>query len=103
MTPTFVPETFERVMGCTAAELLSWLPRALPSATLSIDTAASVCTAAVSGEALRLDWEHLASTRIALLNIPRLSVRFIYTGLPRMSAARCKSDLTSKRIVAAAK
>ena len=35
MTPTHVPEQFDRTMGCTAAELISWLPRSLPDAQLA--------------------------------------------------------------------
>jgi hypothetical protein len=80
MTPTFVPETFERVMGCTASELQSWLPRALPGASLAIDARAASCTARWPGGVLKLDWEPRPSRRIALLEIPCLAVRFSYGG-----------------------
>lgn len=81
MTPIFVPESFERVMGCTAADLLSWLPRALPSAILTIDAVNSVCTAMLADGSMQLTWTFLPATRIAMLEIPRLNVRFVYTGL----------------------
>lgn len=81
MTPSFVPEDFERVMGCTAADLLSWLPRALPSAGLLVDAVNGHCSATLPEGALRLTWTPLAPRRIALLEIPRLSVGFSYTGL----------------------
>jgi hypothetical protein len=39
MTPTHVPEQFARTMGCTPAELISWLPRSLPDAQLTVEAA----------------------------------------------------------------
>lgn len=81
MTPSFVPEHFDRVMGCTSADLLSWLPRALPWASLALDAARSTCTATLPEGSLLLTWTPLPATRIALLVIPRLNVRFDYTGL----------------------
>lgn len=81
MTPRLVPEQFERVMGCTKADLLSWLPRALPSASLTVDAAQSTCTATLPEGHLQLTWLTLPPTRIALLVIPRLNVSFAYKGL----------------------
>lgn len=81
MTPSFVPEDFERVMGCTVADLLSWLPRALPSASLLLDATKRRCSATLPEGSLRLTWTLLEPRRIALLEIPRLSVGFSYTGL----------------------
>lgn len=81
MTPDFVPESFERVMGCTAADLLSWLPRALPSAELTVDAVGSTCRALLADGTLQLTWTLLPATRIAMLEIPRLNVRFVYAGL----------------------
>lgn len=76
MTPSFVPEKFERVMGCTPADLLSWLPRALPTADLTIDTVHAICTAILPDGVLKMQWTSLPDARIALLTIPRLSVCF---------------------------
>lgn len=81
MTPSFVPENFERIMGCTASELVSWLPRALPTATLTIDADTASCTAVLPDGALKLRWSALPDARIALLTIPRLSVNFEYSTL----------------------
>jgi len=80
MTPSFVAERFERVMGCTSADLISRLPSAIPSAIVSIDAAQSGCTATLPEGSLRLTWSVLSPLRIALLEIPRLSVSFAYAG-----------------------
>lgn len=81
MTPTFVPETFERVMGCTAAELLAWLPRALPDARLQTDEAGQRNVATWPQGRMELSWQTLPPRRIALLEIPQLAVRFTYVEL----------------------
>ncbi len=81
MTPLLVLKNFERVMGCTIADLVSWLPRALPSAVLSIDAINSCCTAMLSEGSLRLTWKPLPAIRIARLEIPRLNVNFVCAGL----------------------
>lgn len=81
MTPTFVPETFERVMGCTAAELLAWLPRALPDAHLQTDDAGQRHVATWTQGRLELSWQILPPRRIALLEIPQLAVSFTYADL----------------------
>lgn len=56
MTTSFVPENFERVMGCTRADLLSWLPRVLPTATLTLDADNANSTALLTDGALKLRW-----------------------------------------------
>lgn len=81
MTPSLVPDRFERVMACTTADLLSWLPRALHPAVLTVDTLNSACTATLAEGSLQLTWMILPATRIGMLEIPRLKVRFVYTGL----------------------
>lgn len=99
MTPTFVPPTFERVMGCTAAELVSWLPRALPDAELATDVAAQRHVATWAIGSLELRWTTLPPRRIALLEIPQLQVHFAYHGLDdaaRYSAQKC-FDLQTHR------
>ena len=68
-------------MGCTATDLLSWLPGSLPGHTLSIDAAGSACTLTLAQGSLRLTWAPLAPLRIALLEIPRLQVCFVYSGV----------------------
>lgn len=81
MTPTFVPEAFERVMGCTETELVSWLPRALPDAALTLDRPAGHSVAIWASGSLELRWHTLPPRRIALLEIPQLQVRFVYRNL----------------------
>lgn len=76
MTPSFVPESFVRVMGCTAQELVAQLPGALPNAALTFDTDGSSCAAVVNEGHLRPDWKTLEPTQVGLLVIPRLSVSF---------------------------
>lgn len=99
MTPTFVPETFERVMGCTSAELLSWLPRALPDAQLQTDGAGQRNVATWPQGRMELSWQPLPPRRIALLEIPQLVVRFTYADLAdaeRYRIQRC-FDLQTHR------
>lgn len=67
-------------MGCTAAELQGWLPRALPGASLAIDARAGTCKATWMEGSLQLSWEPRPSRRIALLEIPCLAVHFDYSG-----------------------
>lgn len=81
MTPTFVPQMFERIMGCTAAELVSWLPRALPDAVQSTDVPGQRNIAVWASGSLELRWNALPPRRIALLEIPQLQVNFVYSGL----------------------
>ena len=81
MTPDFVPEQFERVMGCTSADLLSWLPGALPTASLTVDAGGSTCTAKLIEGSLQISWFPLPATRLGMLVIPRLNVHFEYAEL----------------------
>ena len=81
MTPTHVPEQFDRTMGCTAAELISWLPRSLPDAQLAVDDTLGRCVASWPEGSLRLQWSPLPDRCIALLRIPQLQVHFAFEGL----------------------
>lgn len=72
---------FERVMGCTSKELISWLTAALPTAALTIDVPRQNCQAAFVDGELLIEWAELDPLRIALVRLPRLSVRFTYSGL----------------------
>jgi hypothetical protein len=99
MTPLHVPETFERVMGCTAAELVTWLPRALPNADLSTDVPGQRNVAAWSFGSMVLHWSPLPSRRIALLEIPQLQVHFAYHGMDDATRYRVQKcfDLQTHR------
>lgn len=68
-------------MGCTASELVSWLPRALPDAELATDVTGQRNVAIWVGGSMELRWITLPPRRIALLEIPQLQVTFAYTGL----------------------
>ena len=99
MTPSFVPEKFEHVMGCTSADLLSWLPGALPKAALTVDADHTNCTAILPDGILKMRWSPLPDARIALLTIPRLGVFFEYTGLTdeRRYTVQKRFDLGTQR------
>lgn len=70
-------------MGCTPAELLSWLPRSLPGASLAIEGAPAIgcCRATFGDGQLLIEWQVLEPRKIALLTLPQLNVRFTYSGL----------------------
>jgi len=99
MTPSFVEEKFERVMGCTPDDLLSWLPRALPAAKLKVDAGQADCVAILADGLLKMRWLPLPDSRIALLTIPRLKVYFEYIGLSdeRRYAVQKRFDLETQR------
>ena len=80
MTPEHPLERFERTMGCTAAELIGWLPRSLPGAELTIGS--SDAWAEFERGSLRLTWKQGPPRRIALLEIPSLQVAFVFEGMP---------------------
>jgi hypothetical protein len=68
------PESFDREMGCTEAELLQWLPGAVRGR--PIETGAGHATVAIDAGQLMLEWHTLAPRQIALMRIPRLAVAF---------------------------
>lgn len=76
-------QAFTRTMGCSGKELTLWLQRALPDASLAIESAADsgLCRASYADGALLIEWRNLAPRRIALLCVPQLEVRFSYSGL----------------------
>ncbi|MGP1678488.1 MAG: hypothetical protein ACTS6J_15190 [Burkholderiales bacterium] len=73
---------FERTMGCSAAELLGWLPRALPGAVLALESDAQSgrCRASFEDGHLMIEWRVLEPRQIAMLRVPRLKVCFTYSG-----------------------
>jgi|CXWL01.1.fsa_nt_gi hypothetical protein len=90
---------FERTMGCTAAELLAWLPAALPGAAVTANTSACRAEAVFADGTLTLAWRTLPPRRIALLAIPCLHVRFSYAGLSpqRRCEVQRRFDLATLR------
>jgi len=65
---------FEREMGCTEAEWLSWLPRAVHGHALTIGPGEA--EVAIGGGRLRLSWQALPPRQLALARLPRLAARF---------------------------
>lgn len=85
------PPVFERDMGCTPAEWLGWLPRALGDDTADL-TQLGMVTAAdpagtsrlvihMDGGQLTLAWQPLEPRRLGLAVLPRLWVRFEFVGV----------------------
>ena len=68
-------------MGCSAAELLGWLPRALPGAVLELesDSEAGYCRASFEDGYLLIEWRVLEPKQIAMLRVPRLNACFTYS------------------------
>jgi hypothetical protein len=76
----FYPERFEREMGCTEAQWLTWLPQAVGEHHWKLQSG----TAGVRiGEgALGLKWQQAAPRVIGLVSIPVLQVSFRFAGIP---------------------
>jgi len=72
-------EQFERDMGCTEAEWLGWLPAALGGHAWQ-RSGASVQVAIDPGS-LQIDWQKAEPRVLGQARIPRLLVRFAFSGL----------------------
>lgn len=72
-------DRFERDMGCTEAEWLGWMPRALGAH--AWQRQGRQITVQLGDGTLRLHWQTLPERRIALLRVPRLLVRFEFDGV----------------------
>lgn len=70
---------FEREMGCTEAQWLMWLPRALGENPWTQQT--SSASVHIGTGALDLTWNVAAARVIGLVSIPVLRVSFNFTGL----------------------
>ena len=66
-------------MGCTAAQLAEWLPRACGACALVIEE--SGARVVIDGGQLVLTWQTLTPRQIALLRLPRLAVSFRFNGV----------------------
>lgn len=73
------PECFEREMGCTEVEWLGWLPGAVAQATLRLLPGRAEVD--LGAGCLHLRWRPLPPRRIALVQLPRLSVSFRFEGV----------------------
>lgn len=67
-------------MACTEAEWLQWLPRAVGEHAYVASTGSARVTLA-RGE-LQLQWQVLPPRVIALMRMPRLSMKFEFQGAP---------------------
>ena len=79
-------ESFVREMGCTADELLAWLPGACGERPLTLKRDAA--EVAIDAGALTLAWQPLPARRIALITLPRLQVAFRFSGLDAAARQR---------------
>ncbi len=71
---THYPFSFEREMGCTAAQLRAWLPSA--SGERNIDWHERGASIELAGGSVSISWQECAPRRLALVVLPRLRVRF---------------------------
>lgn len=99
VTPSSVPESFERDMGCTKVQLVWSLRAALPGATLLVDTDRAGASAVFDDGSLHLSWNALPPRQIALLEIPRTLVTFRYErmGPERRQAVQRRFDMEYQR------
>ena len=83
------PESFDREMGCTAAELVQWLPGAAQGR--PVEVGREQARVLIDAGQLMLTWHTLPPRQIALMRIPRLAVSFRFSGVdeaPRQSFMR---------------
>ena len=94
-------QAFTRIMGCSGGEFAAWLQRALPDASLTVESAADSghCRAGFADGELLIEWQALEPRRIALLRVPQLEVRFSYSGLElaRREAIQTYFDRATQR------
>lgn len=73
------PDRFERDVGCSEAEWLGWMPRAIGDHAWTRD--GSSLTVQLGEGTLQIRWEPLPERRIALLRMQRLRVMFCFDGV----------------------
>jgi hypothetical protein len=72
-------ENFDREMGCSEREWLTWLPGAVRGR--AVELSAGKASVAIGGGHLDLAWQTLPPRRIALMSMPRLAVQFRFSDL----------------------
>lgn len=75
-----VPEVFEREQGFTPEDWQRMLPGAAGACPLALGDGAATVT--IGAGTLRIDWVALPPRRIALIAMPRLAVRYRFSGVP---------------------
>lgn len=76
---SFYPERFEREMGCTEAEWLGWLPRAIGEHPYQVS--GRCVTVTLGAGRLQMQWQILEPRTLGLIRLPRLRLAFDFTGL----------------------
>lgn len=91
------PVAFEREMGCTAAELRGWLPRACGERSITWHEGSA--EVAIGAGTMRLAWCTLAPRQIALLRMPRLAVSFRFEAVDEATRQQVMRyfDLSTQR------
>ena len=72
-------ESFDREMGCSEQEWLSWLPGAVREHGLALGEGQARVD--VEGGELQLHWQVLAPRQIAMVRLPRLAAQFRFQGV----------------------
>jgi hypothetical protein len=72
-------EAFQRDMGCTEAEWLGWLPRAVGQHTLQCEASSAHITIGLGR--LQLRWQVMPPRVIAQIRLPVLRMQFQFEGL----------------------
>lgn len=72
------PEVFDRDMACTEAEWLAWLPKAVGE--FAWQRAGSSVRVQLGQGQLEIEWQALPPRVIALMRLPRLQMRFRFSG-----------------------
>lgn len=80
--PARYTEAFEREHGFTPAQWLDCLPGAVGGHALKLDPVAGEARVHIGGGTLALQWSALPPRRIALVQLPRLAVRYRFSDVP---------------------
>jgi hypothetical protein len=90
-------EAFQRDMGCTEAEWLSWLPRAVGTHTVQRQGHSAWVT--LGSGSLHLHWQVMPPRVIALIRLPVLRMDFRFEGVSseERNAFMRHFDLTTQR------
>jgi hypothetical protein len=67
---------FDREMGCSEREWLSWLPGAVRTHALTLGSGEALV--GIGGGQLQLRWQTLEPRQIGLARLPRLAVQFSF-------------------------
>jgi hypothetical protein len=83
---SYYAASFDREMGCTETEWLSWLPGAVREHALILG--ARQAKVDIEAGRLLLRWQVLSPRQIALVRLPRLAVQFSFDGVDEAARQR---------------